>query len=99
MSDEHTMSIDEKLVYMANQIADFFRAQGEARAVPAIADHLNKFWDPVMREDFLRIAQSADANLHDLVRKALPLIRVPVAGTQYIKDKLPSPPPGERDTG
>jgi formate dehydrogenase subunit delta len=68
-------SPDEKLVYMANQIADFFRAQGESRAIPAIADHLNKFWDPVMREDFLRIAQNDDANLHDLVRKALPLVR------------------------
>jgi formate dehydrogenase subunit delta len=71
------MSPDEKLVYMANQIGDFFRAQGEAKAVPAIADHINKFWDPVMREDFLRIAQNPDAKLHALVRNALPLIRVP----------------------
>ncbi|HEX3651203.1 MAG TPA: formate dehydrogenase subunit delta [Rhizomicrobium sp.] len=70
-------SPDEKLVHMANQIADFFRAQGEAKAIPAIADHINKFWDPVMREDFLRIAQDQAANLHNLVRKALPLIRVP----------------------
>jgi formate dehydrogenase subunit delta len=70
-------SPDEKLVYMANQIADFFRAQGEAKAVPAIADHLNKFWDPQMRKDFLRIAQRPDADLQDLVRKALPLVRVP----------------------
>ena len=77
MSDEHTMSTDEKLVYMANQIADFFRAQGEAKAVPAIADHINKFWDPVMREDFLRISQNPGANSHGLVRSALPLVRVP----------------------
>jgi len=71
------LSPDEKLVYMANQIADFFRAQGEAKAVPAIADHINKFWDPVMREDFLRLAQSPNTDLHDLVRKGLPLIRLP----------------------
>ena len=71
------LSPDEKLVYMANQIADFFRAQGEAKAVPAIADHLNKFWDPQMRKDFLRIAERPDADLHDLVRKALPLVRAP----------------------
>jgi formate dehydrogenase subunit delta len=70
-------SPDEKLVYMANQIADFFRAQGEAKAVPAIADHLNKFWDPHMREDFLRVAESSHADLHNLVRKALPLVRAP----------------------
>jgi formate dehydrogenase subunit delta len=71
------MSPDEKLVYMANQIADFFKAQGEARGVPAIADHINKFWDPVMREDFLRIVQDQDVKIHDFVRKALPLVRVP----------------------
>jgi formate dehydrogenase subunit delta len=71
------LSPDEKLVYMANQICDFFKAQGEAKAIPAIADHLNKFWDPVMREDFLRIAQDPGVELKDFLRKALPLIRIP----------------------
>lgn len=71
------LSPDEKLVYMANQIADFFNAQGEVKAVPAIADHLNKFWDPAMREDFLRIAQNPNFQLKDFVRKALPLVRIP----------------------
>jgi formate dehydrogenase subunit delta len=73
------MSPDEKLVYMANQIADFFRAQGEAKAVPAVADHINKFWDPVMRQDFLRLAQTPEVKLHALVRNALPLIRLPTS--------------------
>ena len=76
MSDEHTLSTDEKLVYMANQIADFFRAQGEAKAVPAIADHINKFWDPMMRVDFLDLAKNPDIKLREFVRKALPLIRL-----------------------
>ena len=71
------LSPDEKLVYMANQICDFFKAQGEARAVPAIADHLNKFWDPSMREQFLSIAENPDIGLRTFVRKALPLIRIP----------------------
>ena len=71
------LSYEEKLVYMANQICDFFRAQGEAKAVPAIADHINKFWDPKMREDFLVFAQTPDAKLHDLLRKSLPLVRAP----------------------
>ena len=42
------MSLD-KLVYMANQIGKFFVSQGTDEAVPAIADHLRKFWDPRMR--------------------------------------------------
>jgi formate dehydrogenase subunit delta len=70
-------SPDEKLVYMANQIADFFKAQGEAKAVPAIADHLNKFWDPIMRKNFLRVVHNPEVKLHDFARKALPLVRVP----------------------
>lgn len=71
------LSYEEKLVYSANQIADFFRAQGEAKAIPAIADHINKFWDPQMRDDFLAFAQTPEARLHALVSKALPLIRAP----------------------
>ncbi|MEJ0025062.1 MAG: formate dehydrogenase subunit delta [Rhizomicrobium sp.] len=68
------MSPDEKLVYMANQIAAFFAAQGEARAVSGIGDHIRKFWDPRMRSDFLRLASQDDSKLNPLVRKALPLI-------------------------
>jgi formate dehydrogenase subunit delta len=48
----------DKLVMMANQIARFFAAQGEARAVPQIADHIEKFWDPRMRREIsLHIAR------------------------------------------
>jgi len=39
----------DKLVVQANQIAAFFAPQGAARAVPQIADHVMKFWDPRMR--------------------------------------------------
>jgi formate dehydrogenase subunit delta len=69
------MQTDEKLVYMANQIASFFAAQGEAKAVPAIADHIQKFWDPDMRRKFLGVADHAE--LHPLVRKAVALIPKP----------------------
>jgi formate dehydrogenase subunit delta len=66
------MNSDDKLVMMANQIAAFFAAQGEAKAVPAVADHIRKFWDPEMRRKFLQLAP--DAKLHPFVRGALPLI-------------------------
>ena len=33
----------DKLVMMANQIAKFFAAQGDARAIPQITDHIQKF--------------------------------------------------------
>jgi formate dehydrogenase subunit delta len=71
------MGSDEKLIVMANQIAAFFASQGEARAVPAIADHLKKFWDPEMRRKFL--ALTADEKLHPLARKAAQLLADPAA--------------------
>lgn len=56
----------EKLVMMANQIATFFAAQGEARAVPQIADHIAKFWDPRMRRDILVHVEQGGAGLSPL---------------------------------
>lgn len=38
----------ERLVHMLNQIARAFAIQGEARAVPAVANHLRLFWEARM---------------------------------------------------
>jgi formate dehydrogenase subunit delta len=61
----------DKLVMMANQIAKFFAAQGEQRALPQIADHIEKFWDPRMRKAiFAHLAESGHG-LDPLARSAL----------------------------
>ncbi len=65
------MSHDEKLDYMANQIGKFFAAQGEERAVPAIAEHLRKFWTPRMRATIVARLQSDAARLDPLPRRAV----------------------------
>jgi formate dehydrogenase subunit delta len=39
----------DTLVRMANQIADFFKAQPGEDAVVGTADHIRRFWDPRMR--------------------------------------------------
>jgi len=70
------MSTDEKLITMANQIAAFFAVQGEAKAVPAIADHLQKFWDPEMRRKFLAQMETSGLPLHPLARDAAKLLTV-----------------------
>jgi len=44
-----SMSPEQKLAHMANQIGRFFASQENADAVAAITDHLIKFWDPRMR--------------------------------------------------
>ena len=65
------MSTDEKLITMANQIAAFFAVQGEAKAVPAIADHLQKFWDPRMRTAIIAHLERGGEGLEEPVRQAV----------------------------
>ena len=50
------MSNDDKLVYMANQIARNFEALGHDHAVAATEDHVIKFWDPRMKRRILALA-------------------------------------------
>jgi len=61
----------DKLVYMANQIGKFFASQGEEAAVPAIADHLVKFWDPRMRREIVAHLAAGGNGLDQRVRKAV----------------------------
>lgn len=61
----------DKLVMMANQIAAFFAAQGEERALPQIADHIEKFWDPRMRRTITAHLAQGGAGLVPLARAAI----------------------------
>jgi formate dehydrogenase subunit delta len=67
----------DKLVMMANQIAAFFAAQGEARAVPQIASHIQQFWDPRMRREILAHIEDGGAGLSPLARSALSSLKPP----------------------
>jgi formate dehydrogenase subunit delta len=69
------MKPDEKLAYMANQIAKFFASQGEAGAAHGVADHITKFWSPDMIGDFLAATAEDGLDLHPAVKAALPLLR------------------------
>lgn len=62
---------DEKLVRMANQMADFFRAYPEAEAVAGIGGHIAAFWTPRMRAALASCAARGDATLDPLVLRAL----------------------------
>jgi len=63
-----------KLIYMANQIGGFFAAQGEEKAVPAIADHIKKFWAPRMRLAICAHLETGGAGLAPNVRAAIALL-------------------------
>jgi len=63
----------EKLAMMANQIADFFDAQGGG-APAAIADHLRRFWDPIMRQEIIALAQAPSHGLKPSVVAAVRML-------------------------
>jgi formate dehydrogenase subunit delta len=65
------MSLDNKLVYMANQIGKFFASQGQDMAVAGTADHIKKFWDPRMRAAIFAHLKAGGAGLDPDVRMAL----------------------------
>jgi formate dehydrogenase subunit delta len=67
----------ERLIHMANQIADFFAAHPREQAVAGVADHLEKFWDPRMRMALVTYAEAGGDGLRELVTAAIPNIKVP----------------------
>ena len=64
-------SLDNKLVYMANQIGKFFASQGQEQAVAGTADHIKKFWDPRMRAAIFAHLDAGGAGLEPNVREAI----------------------------
>jgi len=66
---------DDKIAYMANQIATFFRTKPESEAVEGVADHINKFWEPRMRAKLLARLAEGGEGLNPLVVAAAPAIR------------------------
>ncbi len=63
------------IVRMANQIADFFAAQGHDDAVAGIAGHIRSFWEPRMRRALYDLVDGGGAHLHPLVRDAAEALR------------------------
>jgi formate dehydrogenase subunit delta len=65
----------DRLIYMANQIGKFFESQGQDKAVPGIAEHIRKFWDPRMRKAILAHLDAGGAGLYPEVREAIATLR------------------------
>jgi formate dehydrogenase subunit delta len=63
----------ERLIQMANSIAQFFEAQPDReQAAAGVAEHMQKFWEPRMRQQLLNVAATPDGDaLSPLVRQAL----------------------------
>src|ERR1700754_1221870 len=74
LSGRSFMSPD-RLIHMANQIGKFFESQGHEKAVPGIADHIHKFWDPRMRSAILAHLDAGGTGLDPDVRDALKALK------------------------
>lgn len=91
------MSHDDKLVYMANQIGRFFASQGEAKAVPGIASHIRRYWDPSMRRAIAARARDGAATGLDpwTLAAVLSLDETPAAGPDDARATAPGLTPSE----
>ncbi|MET0745787.1 MAG: formate dehydrogenase subunit delta [Microvirga sp.] len=76
----------DKLIRMANQIADFFKSYPEEQALAGIRDHIVAYWTPGMRSQILTALDGAAVN--PLVGKAL---RTAQTGTSPIEKEIAGP--------
>lgn len=64
-----------RLAYMADQIARNFAVRGEEGAVAAVADHIDKFWDPRMKAAGYALLAEGGETLSRVSRRALETLR------------------------
>jgi len=64
-------------VRLANDIAEQFQRRPHDEAAHAVADHINQFWSPPMRRDFLALVEQRHVDLSDLARESAQYIRPP----------------------
>jgi formate dehydrogenase subunit delta len=78
----------EKLVRMANQIADFFAPYSEQEAIAGVEQHIRSFWTPRMREELLAFADAGGKGLKPPVIAAL----IGIRGAHSPISKVPAGP-------
>lgn len=72
MSDEEgVMSTQDRLIYMANQIARNLASEGHERSVDMCADHIRSFWDPRMRRSIVALASERPDALSPIAAAAV----------------------------
>lgn len=76
MADEQsTMSNEDRLIYMANQIARNFGTLEKDKAAKAVADHIASFWDPRMRATIFSLHEKADPRIGAIAGNAVAILR------------------------
>ncbi len=71
----------DTLIRMANDISNFFRSQGDERAVAGIANHVRLFWEPRMKKQIFEVLDKGGEGLSPLALRALEKLKKDMAGT------------------
>jgi formate dehydrogenase subunit delta len=61
----------DKLVRMANQIGDYFRAMPESEATSGAADHLRRYWTPKMVGEIIAYVDNGHSGLNETAARAV----------------------------
>jgi formate dehydrogenase subunit delta len=61
----------DKLVRMANQIADFYAAMPEREAAEGAATHLSLYWTPKMIREIIAFADQGHPGLNAIAARAV----------------------------
>jgi formate dehydrogenase subunit delta len=61
----------DKLVRMANQIADFYAATPEPEATAGAATHLTLYWTPKMIREIIAFADQGHPGLNEIAARAV----------------------------
>lgn len=72
-------SPQDKLIYMANQIARFMESKPVEEGRTLLAAHINDFWEPRMRRHLFAVLDAGGAGLRPLVIEAASAIKRPSA--------------------
>lgn len=67
----------KKMLHMANQIAQFFETSADDGKAEAVAEHINKFWAPDMRQELLVFLANDPQDALPLVRDAAKHVNKP----------------------
>lgn len=71
------MSTEDRLIYMANQIARNLASQGPEQAAAMMRDHLCDFWDPAMRQRIVALASARPEAFSPIAAAAVGLLPAP----------------------
>ncbi|TAL39576.1 MAG: formate dehydrogenase subunit delta [Alphaproteobacteria bacterium] len=65
----------DRMLHKANQIALNFAAYPRLQAVDYVAEHIRKFWPPMMRQQIIAHVQGGGHGLHELAIDAVKILK------------------------